>query len=358
MAGQADLTAPGRGAAVRCIGLAAGYDGTSVLSGIDLVLEPGRVLAVLGTSGAGKTTLLHALAGFIRPTSGEIWLGDEIVAGNSCFVEPERRGVGVVFQEAALWPHLDALRTVAYPLRRQGMARAEAEREAHRLLDLFGLAGLARRRPHELSGGEQQRVGLARALARDARLYLLDEPTVHLDLPLRQVAQQLLESGRRKGGAAAVYTTHEAADALAMADQVAILVAGRLAQVGTADEVYERPVDASVAELTGAASLLDVEVGPGRAVVIDGVRCAVQGSTGTGPHRLLVRPGWAALDGPLKGVVVGVRFQGPHTDHELHTSAGTVVVRQAGAPRRKMGDQTGWTLDRGWLLPPRILAGS
>lgn len=322
-----------------------------MLRAIELVLEPGKVLAVLGTSGAGKTTLLHALAGFVRPTSGEIWLGEELVAGDSVFMEADRRRVGVVFQDAALWPHLDAIRTVAYPLRRQGMARVEAEREAQRLLDLFGLAGLAHRRPQDLSGGEQQRVGLARALARDARLYLLDEPTVHLDLPLRQVAQQLIESGRRGGDAAAVYTTHEAADALAMADRVAILVGGGVAQVGTAVEVYARPINAAVAGLTGLASLLDVEARPGPAVVIDGIRIPVQGMASAGRQRLVVRPGWASLEGRLQGIVTAVRFYGPHTDHDVETSAGTVVIRHAGQPRATLGAVTGWTLDRGWLLP-------
>ena len=333
------------------MGVSVGYGGPPILRRVDLSLEPGQVLAILGASGAGKTTLLHALAGFIAPSTGQIWLGDDLVAGGSVFVEPEMRRVAVVFQNAALWPHLDALSTVAYPLRRQGMTRPDAERESRRLLELFGLAGLAARRPDALSGGEQQRVGLARALARDARLYLLDEPTVHLDLPLRQVAAQLLEGGRARGGAAAVFTTHEAADALATAHRVGVLVDGRLAQVGSAEEVYERPATASVAHLTGVASLLDVDTDHGPVAVIDGVRHRVDGPSGPGRGRLAVRPGWASLDGPLRGVVRAVRFEGPHTDHELDTSAGLVLVRHAGAPRRTPGETCGWTLHRGWLLP-------
>ena len=335
---------------MRCVGLTAGYNGIAIIHDLDLVLGPGEVLAVLGPSGAGKTTLLHSLAGFIKPISGEIWLSGELVAGGTIFREPERRRVGVVFQDNALWPHLDVLSTVSYPLRRQRMARPEAEREARRLLDRLGLADLARRRPHQLSGGEQQRVGLARALARDAALYLLDEPTVHLDLPLRQVAQGLIESGRSEGSAAAVYTTHEAAYALAVATRVAVLVGGRLAQVGAPEDVYERPADEAVARLTGVASLLDVTVEPGPVVAIDGLRVPVHGSLDAGPQRLLVRPGWASLGGRLKGVVAGVRFQGPHTDHDLRTSAGMVVIRHPGPPRARVGDESAWSLDRGWLV--------
>lgn len=344
------MTSPVRPHAFRCSALTAGYGQAPVLRDLDLELEVGQVLAVLGPSGAGKTTLLHTLAGFIRPIGGEVWLGERLVAGNGVFLEPEHRRVGVVFQDHALWPHLDVLGTVAYPLRRQGLGRADAERDARGLLDRLGLATLSRRRPHQLSGGEQQRVGLARALARDAGLYLLDEPTVHLDLPLRLVAQELIERGRRHGQAAAVYTTHEASDALAVADRVAVLVAGRLAQLGSPAEVYDRPADEAVVQLTGLGSILDVDVEPGLAVTIDGVRILVDGGGGTGARRLLVRPGWARLEGPLRGVVGSVRFQGPHTDHELQTSVGTVIVRHPGPPRAGIGHETGWTLERGWLL--------
>ncbi|MDQ6747557.1 MAG: ABC transporter ATP-binding protein [Candidatus Dormibacteraeota bacterium] len=321
-----------------------------MLHDVDLELAAGEVLAVLGASGAGKTTLLHTLAGFSRPTAGEIWLADELVAGPAVFREPEARRVGVVFQGNALWPHLDALATVAYPLRRQGLGRADAERKAQSLLDRLGLGPLAHRRPHQLSGGEQQRVGLARALARDAILYLLDEPTSSLDLPLREVAQGLIERGRHEASAAAVYTTHEAADALAVADRVGVLVDGRLRQVGSPQDVYERPLESSIARLTGAASILQVEVNAGPVAVIDGVGVAVDGMPGEGLRELLVRPGWATLDGPLKGCVSAARFHGPHTDHELQTSVGTVVVRLPGPPRAVAGADTSWRLHRGWLM--------
>ncbi|GAC1335643.1 MAG: ABC transporter ATP-binding protein [Candidatus Dormibacteria bacterium] len=336
--------------ALRCTGVTVGHAQVDVLRELDLALERGRVMAVLGPSGAGKTTLLHTVAGFDRPTSGEIWLSDVLVAGGGVFVPPERRRVGLVFQDNALWPHLDVLATVAYPLRRQGKTRGDAERQAHHLLEQLGVEALARRRPHQLSGGEQQRVGLARALARDARLFLFDEPTSHLDLPLRKVAQGLIQAGREEGLAAALYTTHEAGEALALADDVAVLVGGRLAQVGTPLEVYDRPRDETVAQLTGAASVLEVTVDKGLLAVIDGKATRVAGLAGPGMRRLLVRPGWASMDGPLRGTVVSAAFQGPHSDHELETSAGRVVIRRAGPPVAAPGDEVGWTLERGWLL--------
>ena len=179
--------------------------------------------------------------------------------------------MAMVFQNYALWPHLTALDTVAYPMRRRGVRRAQARREALEILARLHVADLADRHPAELSGGEQQRVGLGRALARDASLYLFDEPTAHLDTHVRGVFLEELLTRRRDSGAAALYATHDAEEALGVADRVALLAAGRVVQVGTPEEVYHRPVDLWAARLTGPASVL-----------------ARPGGT------ILVRPEWAA----------------------------------------------------------------
>ena len=184
----------------------------------------------------------------------------------------------MVFQNYALWPHLSALDTVAYPGRRRGMSRAQARQEAMVILERLHVSHLADRRPAELSGGEQQRVGLGRALARDAALYLFDEPTAHLDMHVRAVFVEELLTRLRDTGAAAMYATHDAEEALGVADRVVLLADGRVVQVGTPEEVYHRPVDLWAARLTGPASVL---AGP------------------TGP--LLVRPGWARLEGRRTG---------------------------------------------------------
>jgi ABC-type Fe3+/spermidine/putrescine transport system ATPase subunit len=307
--------------------LAVGYGGAVVLRGVSLTLAPGEVLALLGPSGSGKSTLLHAVAGFVEPAGGMIRLGGSTVAEAGRMVPPEGRSVGVVFQDHALWPHLSALETVAYPARRRGAGRAQARAEAAALLELLGIAGLAGRRPAELSGGEQQRVGLARALARRAAVYLLDEPTAHLDIQLRGLFLQQVATLRREQGAAAVYATHDPEEALGLADRVALLRDGRLVQVGPPEEVYERPVDAVAARLTGPASVLDADGGP-----------------------VLVRPGWARLNGPLPGRLREVWFRGPHSDHLVATAMGDLLIREPGAPCGVPGDDVSWSLLRSWPL--------
>jgi len=309
------------------------YDGTPALRGVSLTVAAGEVLALLGPSGSGKSTLLHAVAGFLEPIAGTIALGGRTVAGNGRLVPPERRDVAVVFQNYALWPHLSALDTVAYPARRRGSGRQEARAEAQAILERLRIGHLAGRRPAELSGGEQQRVGLARALARRPSVYLFDEPTAHLDTHVRGVFLAELVARQRDSGAAAVYATHDAEEALGLADRIALLAEGRLLQIGTPQQVYDEPVDLFAARLTGPASVIDA---------LDG-----------GP-RVLVRPGWARLGGPLQAEVRAVWFRGPHTDYLADTPLGELLLREPGPPRHLPGSRAGWTLERRWPLaePP------
>ena len=307
------------------------YGGRAVVDGVSLRVAPGEVLALLGPSGSGKSTLLGAIAGFVTPAAGEIRLGGRVVAGGGRVVPPDRRGVGMVFQDHALWPHLSALDTVAYPLRRRGWGKDDARGDAAEVLDLLRIRHLADRRPAELSGGEQQRVGLGRALARQPALYLFDEPTAHLDTHLRGLFLEELAERRREQGAAAVYATHDAEEALGLADRVALLSDGRLVQVGTPLEVYEQPVDAFAARLTGPVSEID---DPHRAGA-----------------RVLVRPGWALFGGWLRGRVRAVRFRGPYSDHLLATPYGELLVREPGPPSAAVGDDVTWTLLRSRPLP-------
>jgi iron(III) transport system ATP-binding protein len=333
------------------------YGAVHALDELSLAVPPGAAIAVLGPSGAGKTTLLHVVAGFATPTRGTVRIGGETVVGPRRTVPPEHRRVGVVFQHYALWPHLSALDTVAYPLRRQGLAAADARRRATELLDGLGVAELAERRPAEMSGGQQQRVGVARALARDAVVYCFDEPTAHLDTALRAVLQQHVADRRRATRAAAVYATHDAGEALAIADQVVLLRDGRVVQVGTPIQVYARPVDRWAALLTGPASVLDLPVrrtagGGVEAVVADAAVPVAADAVPAGPRAaVLVRPEWADLDGPLRGTVRHVWYRGPHTDHHLEVPGGVIDVRTPGPPRAHPGDEVGWALRQGWLLP-------
>ncbi len=315
-------------AAVECAGVTVDYGATRAVDGVDIRLEAGETLALLGPSGSGKTTLVYAIAGFVPLAGGEIAIQGRTVASLGRTVPPENRKVGMVFQNYALWPHLNALDTVAYPLRRQGLSRADARSRAAELLERLGMADLAHRRPAELSGGQQQRVGLARALARDAAVYLFDEPTAHLDGAVRAAVQEEIARARRDAGAAAIYASHDAEEALALADRVALLREGRLVQVGTPREVYEEPVDVWAARLTGPAAVLDRDGTP-----------------------MMVRPEWVRLGGPIPGEVVEVWYRGPHTDYRVETRAGPVLARTPGPPAATPGDRPGMTIERSWELP-------
>ncbi len=334
------------------------YGTATVLQAVDVTVSAGEVVALLGPSGAGKSTLIHAVAGFQQPTAGEIWLGGLLVASASVMVPPERRRLAVVFQNYALWPHLSALDTVAYPARRRGTKRAAARREALEILDRLDIAHLAARLPSELSGGEQQRVGLARALARKASLYLFDEPTAHLDTQVRSVFLEELTSRLRSGRAGAVYATHDAEEALGLADRVVLVDAGRVVQTGAPTGVYDEPVDLRAARLTGQASVLCAVLlsseGDTCTVALAGsavsVECPPPASAVGESRRLLVRPGWARLGGELAGRLREVWFRGPHSDYLMETEAGTVLIREPGPPRCRAGESCGWSLQRTWVL--------
>ena len=309
-------------------GLTVAYGPTTVLDSVNLSVGEGEVLALLGPSGSGKSTLLNAIAGFISIRSGEIALGTRLVATPNRADPPERREVAFVFQDYGLWPHLTALDTVAYPLRRRGVRKEAARAQAQLILDRLGIGGLADRKPAQLSGGEQQRVGLGRALARQAVLYLFDEPTAHLDAHLRDVFLGVIAARRRETGAAAIYATHDAAEALGLADRVALLVEGRLIQVGTPQQLYTEPASAAAARLTGPVSIL---------------------SGGAGP--VLVRPDWVRFGGDRAGVVADVWFRGSYTDYALQTAEGDLLLRSLAAPTHQRGEKITWSLDHAWPLP-------
>ena len=316
-------------AALECRALSVAYDDHPVIDRVDLVVAPGETVAVLGPSGSGKTTLLYAIAGFLPLRSGEVWLGGHQVATPQRSEPPERRPVAMVFQHYGLWPHLDALETVAYPLRRQRMAAGDARREARGYLAQMRVDHLAARRPAELSGGEQQRVGLARALARRPAVYLLDEPTAHLDTALKADLQDELARRRSHDRAAALIATHDVEEALALADRVVLLRDGRIVQSGTPAQVYEQPVDEWAARLTGLASFIQRD-----------------GAT----H--MVRPEWVAPDGDLEATVETVRFRGSHTDYTLVSGDERLSARWPGPPRHEVGAKVSVGLTSTYRLPP------
>jgi ABC-type Fe3+/spermidine/putrescine transport system ATPase subunit len=337
--------------ALRASAVGVSYGSQPILRSVDVEAGRGEVLAVLGPSGSGKTTVLFAVAGFVALESGTIDIAGTTVAGPGIHVPPERRDVAVVFQSYALWPHLTALETVAFPLRAAGKQPGAARAEAARLLEAVGIGPLAERRPAELSGGQQQRVGLARALARRAGLTLFDEPTAHLDAPTREAIQAEIAARRAESGAAAVYATHDAGEALAVADRVALLRDGRIVQTGSPAEVYERPADGWAAAITGPVSVLTVEVENGTASV-GGTPSAVSvPGAADGPVAVAVRPDWASPGGDLPARVVAVWYRGPHSDLVLDTPAGRLSLRVDGRTGLRPGEPASWSLHRIWPLP-------
>ncbi|MGH7040671.1 MAG: ABC transporter ATP-binding protein [Acetobacteraceae bacterium] len=245
-------------------GLVKRFETGTVLDGTELAVAPGSLVAVLGASGSGKTTLLRLIAGFERADAGSIAIDGSLVAGPGLHVPPERRRIGYLAQEGALFPHLSVGANIAFGLPRGG---DHADRVGA-LLDMVGLpGGYAARSPQQLSGGEQQRVALARTLAPEPRLVLLDEPFSALDAGLRQDVRQTVASVLKRTGATAVLVTHDQAEALSMGDAVAVLRAGRIVQVADPVSLYHRPKDAELARFVGEAVLLPGEAAAGR------VRC-------------------------------------------------------------------------------------
>ena len=234
--------------------LAFRYPGTAAgVADIELGLRERELVAVMGPSGCGKSTLLKLVAGFLAPERGRIGLGGEDVTA----MPPARRGLGIVFQSLALFPHLRAWENVAFPLKMRGIAPAERRRAAHEAIERVGLAGLADRRPGELSGGQQQRVALARALVFRPRALLLDEPLSALDAATRIAMRDEIRRIQQDYGVAALHITHDQEEALSIADRVAVMRAGRIEQIDTPQAIYDRPLNRFVAGFVGHANLWD-----------------------------------------------------------------------------------------------------
>lgn len=303
-----------------------------VLRGVDLSVSDGHLLAVLGPSGCGKTTLLRLVAGFDRPDHGTIVLDGETLAGAGRFIPPERRAIGVVPQEGAVFPHLDVAGNVAFGLPR---GRRRDPRVAE-MLELVGLHGLASRMPHELSGGQLQRVALARALAPAPALVLLDEPFAALDTGLRAAVRQQVVHAIRAVGATAVLVTHDQEEALSMADDVAIMADGRIAQQGPPMLVYSSPSSTEVAAFVGDAMVLE-GVSDGERVhsVVGSVRA---GEPAAGAGRLVLRPEQVVVlprgAAGVPGTVVTTHFFGHDAlvTVAVSDSSTNVRARVLGAP--------------------------
>jgi iron(III) transport system ATP-binding protein len=285
---------------VRVDGVIKRYRTHSALAGASLEAPSGRLTAVLGPSGCGKSTLLRVIAGLEDPDAGEVSVGEEVVTSvaRQVSLAPSSRGIGMVFQSYALWPHLTVFENIAFPLRVQRRPEEEVRRRVADVMSLVRLPDLAARHPSQVSGGEQQRVALARSLVYNPRVLLLDEPLANLDARVRDDVRTEIRRLQHKVGVTTLYVTHDQAEALELADRVVLMNAGRVVQQGDPGEVYRRPATRFAAEFLGASNVVEGRAAAGRGTEFAGVvvDAPVAGTPGPdGRVALCLRPEDAEL---------------------------------------------------------------
>lgn len=305
------------------------YGRHTVVDGVDFCLAPGHIGCLLGPSGCGKTTLLRAIAGFEEIIGGEIRIHDSVVSRVGLRVPPERRQVGMVFQDYALFPHLNVEANVGFGLR--GVCAAERGRRVAALLETVGLAGQGQKFPHELSGGQQQRVALARALAPKPELVLLDEPFSNLDVDLRERLSVEVREILKREGMTAVLVTHDQHEAFAMADEIGVMHAGRIQQWDTPYNLYHHPANRFVADFVGKGMFVSGTVlDAGRMQIELGVLnsdAPLAGAAGCGVE-VLLRPDDVIYDAtsPHRAVVLHKAFRGADILYTVRLPSGTVLL--------------------------------
>src|SRR5437868_169724 len=261
------------------------YPGVTSVDRIDLAVEPGEFICLLGPSGCGKTTTLRMIAGFIEPDAGRIRVGGKVVSAPGTVVPPERRNMGMIFQSYAVWPHMTVRQNVAYGLRMQSVPAAEQTTRVDAVLKATKLDHLAGRYPGELSGGQQQRVALARALAPKPGILLLDEPLSNLDANLRGEMRFEIRRLHDEFRDTSIYVTHDQLEAMTMADRIVVMNLGKIEQIGTPEEMYDRPRSKFVARFIGASNVLDARHAEGRRVEIGGHMLEVAHGEFAGPGK-------------------------------------------------------------------------
>ena len=251
------------------------FGDVSALAGVDLTIADGEFVSLLGPSGCGKTTTLRLLAGFLAPDGGRIVVGDRVLSAPGNVVPPEQRGMAMIFQSYAVWPHKTVFENVAFGLKLRRRSRPEIKERVGRMLELVHLGELASRYPGELSGGQQQRVALARALVVEPDILLLDEPLSNLDASLREEMRFEIRRLHEEMQITSVYVTHDQAEAMVTSDRIAVMNRGRIEQIGTPEEIYEHPRTQFVASFIGRTNCLDGVVAEGHSVQCSGVALAV-----------------------------------------------------------------------------------
>lgn len=336
-------------------------DGTRGLNDITLHIPSGEFVALVGPSGSGKTTLLRTIAGFIDPSEGTIALGGEDVSATP----PEKRHMGMVFQQHAVWPHMSVADNVAYPLRRAGVKRSEVASRVERTLETVGLAGYGKRKPSTLSGGQRQRVALARAIVAEPRVLLLDEALSALDEPLRDALRREIVSLTRNNELTTVHVTHDRKEAMAIADRIAVLRDGTLEQFDAPHAVVTQPASAWVASFISDATLLDGTVRGGEVVVDKPALTWKRGEVSSISDAGMLDDGAAvtvavlpdavnvvsSAEGDVEATVTSVLFE--VSSYSVNLEAGGVEfrARMAADPKPEVGDTVGLRITTPLVYP-------
>ncbi len=341
---------PGGNVMISIRGLRKTYGSFVAVESLDLDIAAGEVIALLGPSGCGKTTTLQLMAGFIAPTRGEIRVNDRVLSRPDRVVPPERRGMSLIFQSYAVWPHKTVAENVAYGLHVRRLPKAEIAARVKKNLSFVRLEHLAERYPAELSGGQQQRVALARALAVDPEILLLDEPLSNLDAGLREEMRFEIRQLHETTGVTMIYVTHDQMEAMVCADRIAVMNKGRIEQVGTGFEIYERPATQFVASFIGRSNTLSgTLVGPGvvtaagstiRVVDDSGAAAGLPVAVCVRPHRIALGVAPECPSNRLEGRVERASYLGDAADYLVALADGTRI--RASVPpetRHQVGDR-------------------
>jgi iron(III) transport system ATP-binding protein len=350
---------------MRLDGVTRRFGAHRAVDGVSLDVKDGEFIAVLGPSGCGKTTLLRLVAGFDPVDEGEIRIGDALVSGGGKHLPPEERRVGIVFQSYALWPHMPVSENVAYALKVQKIAREAREKRVAAALATVGLTELSERKPAMLSGGQRQRVALARCLAMEPALVLLDEPLANLDVHLRASMEEEFADFHKRTGTTMFYITHDQAEAMALADRIAVMDKGRLLQVAEPATLYRQPADATVARFIGEGVVLPCDVREardGRAIAdIFGVeaaaRCRPEQASGVAAQLALHASDFAIARRSEEGIAatlrrlvyLGGRYRG---EAVLDARPGETVTIDLPDPATVAeGEAIRLAIRDGWILP-------
>jgi len=342
------------GASLELRGLTKHFAGHTAVDGISVAIETGSFVTLLGPSGCGKTTTLMMLAGFVEPSAGQILIGGTDITA----LPANKRNVGMVFQNYALFPHLSVFDNVAFPLKMRRVPKAQIRTRVEAVLDMVGMAKMAGRRPNQLSGGQQQRIALARTIVFEPRVLLMDEPLSALDRKLRDQMRFEIKTLQQQLEATVIYVTHDQEEALAISDQVIVMNEGRIEQVDTPENIYQRPASRFVADFVGEASFLLAEVREitpaGCSIALGtGELISVASDEGRRPKKgdkgiLVIRPESAQIvarptPNCIKGIVMNRTFLGESVRYTLKLGSGELLIvktssRQLGSTQLSNGD--------------------